>query len=116
MATHWTTRTLAPVVGVSAKTVHRGWHTHGLQPHLIRTFKLSRDSQFVEQLTDVVGLYPNPPDITLVFCADKKSQIQALDRTQPRLPVRTGRCDTLTHDYKRQGTATLFAALNVLTG
>jgi transposase len=115
-ATHWTTRTLAPVVGVSPKTVHRVWQAHGLQPHRIRTFKLSRDPQFVEKLTDVVGLYLNPPDKALVFCADEKSQIQALDRTQPGLPLKLGRCGTMTHDYKRHGTTTLFAALNVLTG
>jgi transposase len=115
-ATHWTTRTLAPVVGVSPKTVHRVWHAHGLQPHRTRTFKLSRDPQFVEKLTDVVGLYLNPPDKALVFCADEKSQIQALDRTQPGLPLKPGRCGTVTHDYKRHGTTTLFAALNVLTG
>jgi transposase len=115
-ATHWTTRTLAPVVGVSPKTIHRVWQAHGLTPHRTRTFKLSRDPQFVEKLTDVVGLYLNPPDQALVFCADEKSQIQALDRTQPGLPLKKGRCGTLTHDYKRHGTTTLFAALNVLTG
>lgn len=115
-ATHWTTRTLAPVVGVSPKTVHRVWQAHGLQPHRMRTFKLSRDPQFVEKLTDVVGLYLNPPDKALVFCADEKSQIQALDRTQPGLPMKKGRCGTMPHDYKRHGTTTLFAALNVLTG
>ena len=116
VATHWTTRTLAPVVGVSPKTVHRVWHAHGLKPHQTRTFKVSRDPQFVEKLTDVVGLYLNPPDKALVFCADEKSQIQALDRTQPGLPLKKGRGATMTHDYKRHGTTTLFAALNVLTG
>lgn len=115
-ATHWTTRTLALVVGVSPKTVHRVWQAHGLKPHRTRTFKLSRDPQFVEKLTEVVGLYLNPPDKALVFCADEKSQIQALDRTQPGLPLKKGRCGTMTHDYKRHGTTTLFAALNVLTG
>jgi transposase len=115
-ATHWTTRTLAPVAGVSPKTVHRIWHAHGLKPHQSRTFKLSRDPQFVEKLTDVVGLYLNPPAKALVFCADEKSQIQALDRTQPGLPLKKGRGATMPHDYKRHGTTTLFAALNVLTG
>lgn len=115
-ATHWTTRTLAPVVGVSPKTVHRVWHAHGLKPHQTRTVKLSRDPQFVEKLTDVIGLYLNPPAKALVFCADEKSQIQALDRTQPGLPLKKGRGATMTHDYKRHGTTTLFAALNVLTG
>src|SRR5574338_792416 len=116
VATHWTTRTLAPVVGVSPKTVHRVWHAHGLKPHQTRTFKVSRDPQFVEKLTDVVGLYLNPPDKALVFCADEKSQIQALDRTQPGLPLKPGRCGTMTHDYKRHGTTTLFAALHVAEG
>lgn len=115
-ATHWTTRTLAPVVGVSPKTVHRIWLTQGLKPHQTRTFKISRDPQFIEKLTDVVGLYLNPPEKALVFCADEKSQIQALDRTQPGLPLKKGRGATMTHDYKRHGTTTLFAALNVLTG
>lgn len=115
-ATHGTTRTLASVVSVSPTTVHRVWHAHGLKPHQIRTFKVSRAPQFVEKLTDVVGLYLHPPDKALVFCADEKSQIQALDRTQPGLPLQKGRGATLTHDYKRHGTTTLFAALNVLTG
>ena len=115
-ATHWTTRTLAPVVGVSPKTVHRVWQAHGLKPHQTRTLKISRDPPFVEKLTDVVGLYFNPPEKALVFCADEKSQIQALDRTQPGLPLKKGRAGTITHDYKRHGTTTLFAALNVLTG
>lgn len=115
-ATHWTTRTLAPVVGVSPKTIHRVWQAHGLKPHQTRTFKVSRDPRFVEKLTDVVGLYLHPPDKALVFCADEKSQIQALDRTQPGLPLKKGRGATMTHDYKRHGTTTLFAALNVLTG
>lgn len=115
-ATHWTTRTLAPVVWVSPKTVHRVWQLHGLQPHQTRTFKLRRDPQFVEKPTDVVGLYLNPPDKALVFCADEKNQIQALDRTKPGLPMKKGRCGTMTHDDKRHGTTTLFAALHVLTG
>lgn len=115
-ATHWTTRTLAPVVGGSPKTVHRVWQAHGLQPHRVRTFKLRRDPQFVEKLTDVVGRYLNPPDKALVFCVDEKSQIQALDRTQPGLPLKPGRCGPMPHDDKRHGTTTLFAALNVLTG
>jgi len=115
-ATHWTTRTLAPVVGVSAKTVHRVWCAHGLKPHQTRLFNLSRDPQFVAKLTDVVGLYLNPPDKALVFCSNENSQTQALDRTQPGLPLKKGRGATMTHDDKRHGTTTLFAALNVLTG
>jgi len=115
-ATHWSTRTLAPVVHVSFKTVHRVWQAHGLKPHLSRTFKVSTDPQFLEKLTDVVGLYLNPPDKAMVLCADEKSQIQALDRTQPGLPLKPGRCGTMTHDYKRNGTTTLFAAIEVLTG
>ena len=97
-------------------TVSRIWDSHGLQPHRVRNFKLSRDKQFVEKLTDVVGLYLNPPDKALVLCVDEKSQIQALDRTQPGLPMKKGRCGTMTHDYVRHGTTTLFAALNVLDG
>ena len=97
-------------------TVARVWDRHGLQPHRVRTFKLSRDKAFVEKLTDVVGLYLNPPDKALVLCVDEKSQIQALDRTQPGLPLKKGRCGTMTHDYVRHGTTTLFAALNVLEG
>jgi len=115
-ATHWSTRTMAQVQGVSPSTVQRIWDAHGLQPHRTRTFKLSRDKHFVEKLTDVVGLYVNPPDKALVLCVDEKSQIQALDRTQPGLPMKAGRCGTFTHDYKRNGTTTLFAALNVLEG
>lgn len=115
-ATHWSTRSLASKFGVSHMTVARIWDSHGLQPHRIRTFKLSRDPQFVEKLTDVVGLYLNPPDKALVLCVDEKSQIQALDRTQPGLPMKCGRCGTMTHDYVRHGTTTLFAALNVLEG
>jgi transposase len=115
-ATHWSMRTLAEYLGVSHMTVARVWDQHGLQPHRVRPFKLSRDKQFVEKLTDVVGLYLNPPDKALVLCVDEKSQIQALDRTQPGLPLKRGRCGTLTHDYVRHGTTTLFAALNVLDG
>jgi transposase len=115
-ATHWSVRTMAAAQGVSPATVQRIWDAHGLQPHRIKTFKLSRDKRFVEKLTDVVGLYMNPPDKALVLCFDEKSQIQALDRTQPGLPMKKGRCGTMTHDYKRHGTTTLFAALNVLEG
>ena len=115
-ATHWSCRTMAKVQRVSPATIQRIWSAHGLQPHRVKTFKLSRDPRFVEKLTDVVGLYMNPPDKTLVLCVDEKSQIQALDRTQPGLPMKKGRCGTMTHDYKRNGTTTLFAALNVLDG
>jgi len=115
-ATHWSCRTMAHAQGVSPATVQRIWDAHGLQPHRVETFKLSRDPQFVEKLTDVVGLYLNPPDKAVVLCVDEKSQIQALDRTQPGLPMKRGRCGTMTHDYKRHGTTTLFAALNVLEG
>src|SRR3989442_7728699 len=115
-ATHWSTRTMAQAQGVSAATVQRIWDAHGLQPHRVKTFKLSRDKRFVEKLTDVVGVYLNPPDKAVVLCRDEKSQIQALDRTQPGLPLKNGRCGTMTHDYKRNGTTTLFAALNVLEG
>jgi transposase len=115
-ATHWSCRTMAKAQGVSPATVQRIWDAHGLQPHRVRTFKLSRDPQFVEKLTDVVGLYLDPPDKAVVLCVDEKSQIQALDRTQPGLPMKKGRCGTMTHDYKRNGTTTLFAALNLLEG
>jgi transposase len=115
-ATQWSCRTLAGKFGVSHMTVARIWDRHGLQPHRVRNFKLSRDKRFVEKLTDVVGLYLNPPDKALVLCVDEKSQIQALDRTQPGLPMKKGRCGTMTHDYVRHGTTTLFAALNVLDG
>ena len=115
-ATHGSCRTLAAKMGVSHMTVARIWDRHGLQPHRVRHFKLSRDKQFVEKLTDVVGLYLNPPDKALVLCVDEKSQIQALDRTQPGLPMKKGRCGTMTHDDVRHGTTTLFAALNVLDG
>ncbi|HXO31627.1 MAG TPA: IS630 family transposase [Candidatus Acidoferrales bacterium] len=114
--THWSRRTLAAVAGVSASTVHRIWDAHGLAPHRVKTFKLSRDPRFVEKLTDVVGLYLNPPERAIVLCVDEKSQIQALQRTQPGLPLKKGRCGTLTHDYTRHGTTTLFAALDVLEG
>jgi transposase len=115
-ATHWSTRSMARAQRLSQATVHRIWKRHQLKPHLVKTFKLSRDPQFVEKLTDVVGLYLNPPDKSLVLCVDEKSQIQALDRTQPGLPLKKGRCGTLTHDYKRNGTTTLFAALSMLDG
>ncbi len=115
-ATHWTTRTLARALGISEATVRRVWHAHGLKPHLVDTFKISRDPLFVEKLEDIVGLYLNPPQQAIVFSVDEKSQIQALDRTQPGLPMKKGRNGTMTHDYKRHGTTTLFAALNTLTG
>ena len=115
-ATHWSTRTMAKRHGVSSATVQRLWSAHGLQPHRTRTFKLSRDPEFVSKLRDVVGLYLNPPAKALLFCADEKSQIQALDRTAPLLPLRPGIPAQQTHDYVRHGTTTLFAALNVLDG
>ena len=114
--THWSCRLMAEAQGVSKNTVNRLWQLHNLKPHLSETFKLSRDAKFLEKLTDVVGLYLNPPEKALVLCLDEKSQIQALDRTQPGLPLKKGRCGTMTHDYKRTGTTTLFAALNVLDG
>ncbi len=114
--THWSCRLMAEAQSVSKNTVNRIWQLHNIKPHLSGTFKLSRDAQFLEKLTDVVGLYLNPPDKALVLCLDEKSQIQALDRTQPGLPLKKGRCGTMTHDYKRNGTTTLFAALNVLDG
>lgn len=115
-ATHWSTRTMAKAQGMSKATVQRIWVAHGLQPHRTKRFKLSRDRRFTEKLTDVVGLYLNPPDKAIVLCVDEKSQIQALQRTQPGLPMKKGRCGTMTHDYKRHGTTTLFAALNALDG
>jgi transposase len=115
-ATQWSTRSLAAVTGLSPATIRRIWKQHGLKPHLIRSFKLSRDPRFVDKLQDVVGLYLNPPDHALVLSVDEKSQIQALDRTQPGLPMKRGRAETMTHDYKRNGTTTLFAALNTLDG
>jgi len=115
-ATHWSTRTLARALGTSDSMVRRVWQAHNLKPHLSRTFKLSNDPHFIEKITDVVGLYLNPPEHALVLCCDEKSQIQALDRTQPGLPIKKGRCGTMTHDYKRHGTTTLFAALEVAEG
>jgi transposase len=115
-ATHWSTNTLARELGVSQSMVSRVWRANGLKPHLVRTFKVSNDPRFVEKLTDIVGLYLDPPEGALVLCMDEKSQIQALDRTQPGLPLKKGRCGTMTHDYKRHGTTTLFAALSLLTG
>lgn len=115
-ATHWSTRSMAKAQGVSKATVQRIWSAHGLQPHRTKNFKLSKDKHFTDKLTDVVGLYLNPPDKAIVLCVDEKSQIQALQRTQPGLPMKKGRCGTMTHDYKRHGTTTLFAALNVLDG
>ena len=115
-ATHWSVRKLAKAVALSPSSVHRIWAAHGLKPHLTKTFKLSNDKRFVEKVQDIVGLYLDPPDTALVLCVDEKSQIQALDRTQPGLPMKTGRAGTMTHDYKRNGTTTLFAALDVATG
>jgi len=115
-ATHWSTRSMAKAQGLSKATVQRIWSAHGLQPHRTKGFKLSKDLRFTEKLTDVVGLYLNPPDKAIVLCVDEKSQIQALQRTQPGLAMKKGRCGTMTHDYQRHGTTTLFAALNVLDG
>lgn len=115
-ATHWSTRSLAEEMGISEATVRRIWHRHGLKPHLAHTFKVSNDLHFVEKLEDIVGLYMNPPEHAIILSVDEKSQIQALGRTQPGLPLKKGRCGTMTHDYKRHGTTTLFAALNTLTG
>lgn len=115
-ATHWSTRTMAQAQGISEASVRRIWREHRLKPHLVETFKLSRDQRFLEKLCDVVGLYVNPPDQALVLCVDEKSQIQALDRTQPLLPLRPGIPARQTHDYKRNGTTTLFAALSMLDG
>jgi transposase len=114
--THWSCRSMAQQVGVSPASVQRIWSARGLKPHLVKTFKLSNDARFEDKLVDVVGLYLNPPEQAVVLCMDEKSQIQALDRTQPSLPMKKGRAGTMTHDYKRHGTTTLFAALNVLTG
>jgi len=114
--THWSCRLLASRLGVSKSTVNTVWQSHNLKPHRTKTFKLSRDPRFLEKLTDVVGLYLNPPQQAIILCVDEKSQIQALDRTQPGLPLKKGRCGTMTHDYKRNGTTTLFAALEVLQG
>ena len=115
-ATHWSTRTLAAQLGLSATSIRRVWQRNGLKPHLQRSFKLSRDPRFIEKLHDVVGLYLNPPERALVLSCDEKSQIQALNRTQPGLPMKPGRAGTMTHDYQRNGTTTLFAALNTLDG
>jgi transposase len=115
-ATHWSTRTMAQAQGISKDTIHRIWLSHGLQPHRVETFKFSNDPDFFEKLEDVVGLYMDPPDRALVFSFDEKSQIQALDRTQLLLPIRPGIPARQTHDYKRNGTTTLFAALNILEG
>jgi len=115
-ATHWSLRTLAQHLGTNPALVHRVWKAHGLTPHLVRTFTLSKDPHFLEKLDDVVGLYLNPPAHALVLSVDEKCHIQALDRTQPGLPLKKGRCGTMTHDYKRHGTTTLFAALNVAEG
>jgi transposase len=115
-ATHWSTRTLAEALGTTQSMVQRVWQANGLKPHLVRTFKLSNDPLFEEKLVDVVGLYLNPPDNAMVFSVDEKSQVQALDRTQPSLPLVKGRCGTMTHDYKRNGTTTLFAAIDLRHG
>src|SRR6266567_2293888 len=114
--THWSCRTMAKAQGVSPATVQRIWSARELKPHRVKTFKLSNDRRFEEKLVDVVGLYLNPPENAIVLCMDEKSQIQALDRTQPSLPIKPGRAGTMTHDYKRNGTTTLFAALDVLAG
>lgn len=114
--THWSTRSLAEDLGVSQSMVHRVWKANGLKPHLVKTFKVSRDPHFEDKLIDVVGLYLNPPEKALVISADEKTQIQALDRTQPSLPMVPGRCGTMTHDYKRNGTTTLFAAIDMTQG
>lgn len=115
-ATHWSCRTMAESQGVSKSTINNLWQAHQLKPHQTKTFKLSRDPRFLEKMTDVIGLYLNPPDHAIVLCVDEKSQIQALDRTQPGLPIKKGRCGTMTHNYKRNGTTTLFAALEVAQG
>ena len=115
-ATHWSGRSMAAAAGISYSSVQRIWRAHGLKPHLVKTFKVSRDKHFAAKVEDVVGLYLDPPDKALVLCVDEKSQIQALDRTQPGLPMKKGRAGTMTHDYKRNGTTTLFAALNMLDG
>ena len=114
--THWTAAAVATACAISVSSVHRIWRSHGLRPHQIRQFKLSNDPQFAAKVRDIVGLYVNPPEHAVVLSVDEKSQIQALDRTQPGLPLKKGRCGTMTHDYKRNGTTTLFAAFNVLEG
>ena len=113
--THWSVRTMARATGLGATTIREIWRAHGLKPHLARTFKVSNDPRFVEKLEDIVGLYLNAPEHALVLSCDEKSQVQALDRTQPGLPLKKGRAATYTHDYKRHGTTTLFAALSVAT-
>lgn len=115
-ATHWSTRKLAATLGISDTTVLKVWRANGLKPHLVETYKVSRDPKFVEKLEDIVGLYMSPPEHALVLCCDEKSQMQALDRTQPGLPLKKGRAETMTHDYKRHGTTTLFAAMSTLDG
>lgn len=114
--THWSRSTMARATGLSESTIGRIWREHGLKPHLVKSFKLSGDPKFVEKLKDIVGLYLNPPEHAIVMACDEKSQIQALDRTQPGLPMKKGRCGTMTHDYKRNGTTSLFAAMNVSDG
>jgi len=115
-STHWSRSLMAKEAGVSATTVGKIWKQNGIKPHLHRTFKVSNDPQFEEKLTDIVGLYLSPPEHAVVFSCDEKSQIQALDRTQPGLPLKRGRAETMTHDYKRNGTSSLFSALEVATG
>ena len=115
-ATHWSRRSMARATGISATTVHRIWGAFGLQPHRVESFKLSSDPEFIDKVRDIVGLYLDPPDRALVLCIDEKSQIQALDRTQPMLPMRPGQAERRSHDYKRHGTTTLFAALDTATG
>jgi hypothetical protein len=115
-ATRWSVRSMAAATGLSRSSIQRIWKAHQLKPHRVKTFKVSRDRRFVEKVEDVVGLYLNPPDKALVLSVDEKSQIQALDRTQPGLPMKKGRAGTMPHDYKRNGTTTLFAALNMLDG
>jgi transposase len=115
-ATHWSCRTMAAKVGVSSASVQRVWREHRIYPHRVSTFKVSKDPRFVEKLTDVVGLYMNPPDNAAVLCVDEKTMIQALDRTQPGLPIKPGKAGTMTHDYKRNGTVDLYAALDILSG
>jgi len=115
-ATHWSLRTMARAIGIAPSSVQAIWKAHGLKPHLVASFKVSNDPQFADKVEDVVGLYLNPPEHAMVLSVDEKSQIQALDRTQPGLPMKKGRAGTMTHDYKRHGTTTLFAALDVLDG
>src|SRR4029077_1492084 len=114
--THWTAGMMAKAADISISSVQRIWQAHGLQPHRVRRFKLSKDPEFVPKLREIVGLYVNPPRHAIVLSVDEKSQIQALDRTQPGSPMKKGRCGTMTHDYERHGTTTLFAALNVVEG